>query len=141
MDSSGTSGRNGELCVLVNGESTYEGKQGHTTFMGVSAQTTGSRGLCLHALDIPPGGRDKPHLHEEHESAVYVISGTAGVWHGPGLTEYFVVRAGEFVYVPAGVAHMPMNLSDSDNLRAVVARTDPNEQESVVVLPVPEHID
>ena len=33
-------------------------------------------------------------------------------------------------YIPAGVPHLPANLSDKP-ATAVIARTDPNEQESV----------
>jgi uncharacterized RmlC-like cupin family protein len=45
-----------------------------------------------------------------------------------------VVEAGDFVHIPAGVPHLPANLS-AEPLEAVIARTDPNEQESVVTLP------
>lgn len=44
-------------------------------------------------------------------------------------------RAGEMVYIPAGVPHLPINASADEPVVCVVARTDPNEQESVVVLP------
>ena len=37
-------------------------------------------------------------------------------------------------YIPAGMPHLPANLSDSP-ASAVIARTDPREQESVVLLP------
>jgi uncharacterized RmlC-like cupin family protein len=43
------------------------------------------------------------------------------------------VKAGEFVYIPAGTHHQPYNPTDKP-ARAVIARTDPNEQESVVLL-------
>ena len=45
-----------------------------------------------------------------------------------------MVRAGEIFYIPAGVPHLPANLSDEPAV-AVIARTDPHEQESVVLLP------
>ncbi len=38
------------------------------------------------------------------------------------------------MYIPAGVPHLPANISDAP-CSAVIARTDPNEQESVVLLP------
>jgi uncharacterized RmlC-like cupin family protein len=44
------------------------------------------------------------------------------------------VRAGEMFYIPAGMPHLPANLGDQP-CTAVIARTDPNEQESVVLLP------
>ncbi len=56
------------------------------------------------------------------------------MFYGDGLREHVVVRAGEFLYIPAGVPHLPCN-NGSEPVTAVLARTDPNEQESVVLLP------
>jgi uncharacterized RmlC-like cupin family protein len=39
------------------------------------------------------------------------------------------------MYIPANVPHLPYNMSETEPCIAVVARTDPNEQESVVLLP------
>jgi len=50
-----------------------------------------------------------------------------------------VVRAGDFMYVPPGVPHLPVNRSDVLTV-AVVARTDAREQESVVPLSLPPHL-
>jgi uncharacterized RmlC-like cupin family protein len=122
-------------CRLVRGEGSYRGKQGFEYFEGVSAESVGSRGLCLHRLVLPPGARAEPHLHEDHESAVYVLSGEAVMWHGERLEERMEIRAGDFVHIPAGVPHLPANLSESEPVVAVIARTDPSEQESVVLRP------
>ena len=123
-------------CVVVRGGDggTYDGKQGLTYFAGISAETTGSRGICMHLLTIPPGTRAKAHLHEAHETAIYVLSGDAEMWYGEGLREHLTVGAGEFLYIPAGMPHLPAN-SGAAPCTAVLARTDPNEQESVVLLP------
>ena len=44
--------------------------------------------------------------------------------------------AGAFVYIPAGMPHLPHNTSDSEPAVArSPAHPDPNEQESVVLLP------
>jgi uncharacterized RmlC-like cupin family protein len=41
-------------------------------------------------------------------------------------------EAGDFIFIPADVPHQPVNLSDSEPAHAIVARNDPNEQESVI---------
>jgi uncharacterized RmlC-like cupin family protein len=69
-----------------------------------------------------------------------VLSGEVGMWYGERLEHHMVNRAGDFVYIPANVPHMPYNLSESEPATAVVARTDPNEQESVILLPELERI-
>ncbi len=123
-------------CVLIQPREATESKQGLHYFEGVSAQTAGSKGLCLHVVTIPPMGRAKPHLHQNHESAVYVLSGEAGMWYGEGLKEHVDMRPGDFVYIPANVPHLPYNASPSVPCTGLVARTDPNEQESVTLLPI-----
>ncbi len=122
-------------CRVVRPGEGYEGKQGLSYGAGVSAESAGASGLCLHTLVVPPGGRGKAHLHEHHESAIYVISGRAEMWWGEQLAHHELVEAGDFVYIPAGVPHLPANRSATEPLTAVVALTDPNEQESVVLLP------
>ena len=123
-------------CKVISGRAAYRGKQNLEIFEGISAQSTGSRGLCLHLITIPPGGRAKPHLHEQHESSVYVVSGKAGMWYGDGLREHLSVSAGDFLYIPANTPHLPYNASDTEPCIGVVARTDPNEQESVTLLDI-----
>lgn len=116
-------------------------KQDLGYFAGVSAQNVGATGLSAHLVVIPPGGRARAHLHAHHESAIYVLSGAVVTWFGEGLREFATSRAGEFVYIPADVPHLPVNLSATEPARALVARTDPNEQESVVLLPELDHLD
>lgn len=57
------------------------------------------------------------------------------MWFGEGLREHLEVRAGDYLYIPAGMPHLPYNPSATEVCTAVIARTDPNEQESVVLLP------
>lgn len=122
-------------CKVIRPTHTYEGKQGHTYVEGVSAQSTGAQALCMLTLTIPPGERAKAHMHENHETALYVLSGEGQMWYGDNLEAYCVVKAGEFLYIPAGVPHLPANNSATEPCVAVIARTDPNEQESVTLLP------
>lgn len=121
-------------CRIVRPDSTYHGKQGFSYFAGIAAETVGSQALCMHVLNIPPGGKAKAHLHRSHETAVYLISGEANVWFGDRLEHQAVQKAGEMMYIPAGVPHLPANLGDVPCV-AIIARTDPNEQESVELLP------
>lgn len=122
-------------CTVIRSTEAYEGKQGLTYFAGISAESVGAKAICLHLLTFPPGGRAHAHLHENHETAIYVLSGRAEMWYGEGLREYMVVNTGDFVYIPAGMPHLPGNYSETETCHALIARTDPNEQESVVLLP------
>jgi uncharacterized RmlC-like cupin family protein len=126
-------------CVVIRSARSYDGKQGVSLTSGVSSRTAGAKALCLHVVMIPPGTRGMPHVHEGHESAIYTVSGETEVWHGVGLVKRTVVRAGDFMYIPPGTPHLPVNRSDVMSI-AVVARTDPEEQESVVVVELPQHL-
>lgn len=123
-----------QICHLVRPGETYDGKQGLTYFCGIAAETVGSKSICMHLLTIPPGGRAKAHMHASHETAIYVLEGEAIALYGDRLQHQAVTKAGDLFYIPAGVPHLPINLS-SKPISAVIARTDPNEQESVVLLP------
>jgi uncharacterized RmlC-like cupin family protein len=113
----------------------FEGKQALLYAPGISAESVGAQKIHLQILTIPAGARAKAHKHEDHETAIYILSGKAGTWFGERLEEHFTSEAGDFVYIPAGMPHLPYNLSDTESCVAVIARTDPNEQESVVLLP------
>ena len=56
-------------CKVIRGggaASGYHGKQGLDYFAGVSAESAGSGGICMHLLVMPPGAEAKPHYHENH---------------------------------------------------------------------------
>ena len=123
-----------KACKLIRGGEGFHGKQGLHYFAGISAESAGAEGLCMHLATIPPGGSARPHYHAAHESAIFVLEGTSEMRHGANLEQVMTLQAGDFCYIPAGVPHQPYNPTDKP-VRAVIARTDPREQESVVLLP------
>ncbi len=122
-------------CRVVGAGERYVGRQGTEFVPGVSAQRVGATGICLHLSIIPPGGRAAAHLHAHHETAIYVLEGEVDTWFGEQLDECVTAGPGDFIYIPAGMPHLPVNRSRTEPLTVVLARTDPNEQESVVLLP------
>ncbi|HEX2281632.1 MAG TPA: cupin domain-containing protein [Thermomicrobiales bacterium] len=110
-------------------------KQGLQNIDGVSAEMSGSTGLWLGMIRIPPGARANAHFHEAHETAIYVLEGSGEMWYGDELQEHMTFTAGDFIYIPAGVPHVPANPSATDYVIGIAARTDPNEQESVILAP------
>ena len=120
-------------CKVIRGGTGFHGKQGLDYFSGVSAESAGAKAICMHLLEMPPGASAKPHYHKAHETTIFVLEGAAEMRHGPKLKHVMRVEAGDFIYIPAGVPHQPYNPTDRP-VRAVIARTDPNEQESVVLL-------
>jgi uncharacterized RmlC-like cupin family protein len=106
-------------CRVIRSTEQYQGKQGPSYAAGVSTESVGSRGIWLGLITMPPGSRTKAHLHDGHETAIYME----------------IARAGDYLYIPAGVSHVAVNRSQTEPVIAVGARTDPSEQESVRLQP------
>ena len=123
------------VCKIVHAGTPFIGKQGFAYAPAISAETVGASAIHMQLLTMPPGARARAHKHESHETAIYVLSGEGGMYYGERLEQHLVARPGEFLYIPANVPHQPYNVSETEPCVAVVARTDPNEQESVVLLP------
>lgn len=122
-------------CAVVRAGTPFIGKQGFSYAPAVSAESVGASAIHMQLLTMPPGARAKAHKHQAHETAIYVLSGEGAMYYGDRLQHHLIARPGDFVYIPANVPHLPYNASQTQPVLAVVARTDPNEQESVVLLP------
>jgi uncharacterized RmlC-like cupin family protein len=101
----------------------FHGKQGLDYFAGVSAESAGSRAICMHIVELPPGASARPHYHEAHETAIFMLEGVTEMRHGPDLEQVMRVEDGDFLYIPAGVPHQPYNPTDSTARAVIAART------------------
>jgi uncharacterized RmlC-like cupin family protein len=119
--------------ITVRPKESFISKQQLPNFEGISAQSAGTQHLCMHLVVIPPGGRAVAHYHDGHETTIYIIKGRAETKFGDTLEQSSINEAGDFIFIPPNVPHQPINLSDTEEVIAVVARNDPNEQESVVL--------
>jgi uncharacterized RmlC-like cupin family protein len=117
--------------VTVRPEKGVMTRQRLSYFMGISAATAGAKGICMHMVVIPPGASSEPHRHVGYETAIYVLDGRVETRYGAGLQQTVINQAGDFVFIAPDVPHQAFNLSTTEPVRAIVARNDPNEQESV----------
>ena len=118
--------------VLVRPNEETVSKQRLPYFVGISGQSAGATKLSMNMVIIPPGGAAEPHIHQGYETAIYIVKGQVDTRFGPGLRESLVVREGDFLFIAADVPHQPVNTSNTEPAIAIVARNDPNEQESVI---------
>ncbi len=126
-------------CRKLKAGKSYTGKQGFAYFEGISREAVGADSICMHILRVPPGGRAKAHKHENHETAIYILEGNAIMYWGEALENRMETAPGDLVYIPADVPHLPINPGKTEAV-AVIARTDPHEQESVVLMPELERL-
>lgn len=106
-------------------------KQRLPYFVEISGQTVNASGLSMHLVVIPPGARAEPHIHIGYETGIYVLEGVVCTRWGDELEYEVVSQAGDFLFVPPGVPHEAINLSETEPARAVVARNHPAEQDMV----------
>jgi uncharacterized RmlC-like cupin family protein len=119
--------------VTIRPTETIMTRQQLPNFVGISEATAGAKHLSMNLVIIPPGGAAQPHLHRGYETAIYLLSGRVETRYGLGLRNSVINEAGDFIFIPADVPHQPVNLSATEPAHAVVARSDPNEQENVVI--------
>lgn len=123
---------------VIHPTATTETNQGLPNFVGISGKNAGTKHISMNKVIIPPGKSAKAHIHKGYESVVYIIKGRVKTLYGEGLKKSVINEAGDFLYIPADLPHKPINLSDTEAAEAIVARTDPNEQESVEQIAEPE---
>ena len=66
---------NGTKGAIVRGGAKFTSEQGSDYEPGVSAETVGSQNVFMAVVTLPPGRRTKAHVHEVHETALYMVSG------------------------------------------------------------------
>jgi uncharacterized RmlC-like cupin family protein len=120
---------------VVRASAGYRAEQGSDYEPGISAETVGSRVIWLGMISLPPGKRTKAHVHEHHETGLYMLSGDSiELWTGDALEYREAVRPGDYIYVPANVIRVAVNRSREPAV-FIGARNERTAQESVVIRP------
>jgi uncharacterized RmlC-like cupin family protein len=122
----------GEI-ITVRPDVPIETIQKLPNYVGISEKTAGATGISMNIVVIPPSAKAQPHYHEGFETAIYLLKGEVQTFYGEGLAKSVTNKQGDFIFIPAGVPHQPVNLSSATEAIALVSRNDPNEQESVQV--------
>ena len=76
---------------------------------------------------VPPGAVAYAHVHVGFEVMLYILEGRVRHEYGDRLKSAVENTAGDFIYIEPGVPHEVFNLSDTEPVVAVVARSDADE--------------
>lgn len=109
-----------------------EAKRNFHYFEGISSSNTGSTQIAMQRLVIPPGAKATPHSHDGYETAIYILRGRVETKFGEKLEQSIFSEKGDFVFIPPFVAHQPINLSDTEEAEAIIARSIAAEQEPTI---------
>lgn len=122
----------GDGIHVIRGSGNCRGWNGIRYKVGMSAKNVGSTKLSMNVATIPPGGVAYAHIHVDFELMLYILQGRVQHEYGPGLTKVVENEAGDFIYIEPGVPHEVFNLSDTEEVVAVVARSDADEWQNIV---------
>ncbi|MDL1900561.1 cupin domain-containing protein [Anaerolineae bacterium CFX9] len=100
--------------------------------LGMSGKNVGSKSLSMNVATIPPGGVAYAHIHVDFEVMLYILEGRVRHIYGKGLRKTIDNEAGDFIFIEPGVPHEVYNLSDSEPVVAIVARSSADEWDNII---------
>jgi uncharacterized RmlC-like cupin family protein len=124
-----------EGIFVIRGADTTRGWNGIRYKTGLSAKNVGAKQLSMNVATIPPGGVAYAHIHVDFEVMLYIMEGRVRHEYGPDLSLSVENAAGDFIFIEPGVPHEVCNVSDTEPVVAVVARSDASEWEHIVDYP------
>ena len=125
----------GDGILCVRNPETHRGWNGIRYKTGMSAKNVGSGKLSMNIAIVPPGAVAFAHIHVDFEVMLFILEGSVRHEYGENLEQSVDNSAGDFIFIQPGVPHEVINLSDTEPVIAVVARSDATEWENIVDYP------
>ena len=122
---------------VVRGGGGARGWNGIRYKTGLSAKNVAAKHLSMNVATIPPGGVAAAHIHVDFEVMLYILHGRVRHEYGPALESVVENQAGDFIFIEPGVPHEVFNVSDTEPVVAVVARSDASEWEHIIAFERP----
>ncbi len=117
---------------VIRGGGNVRGWNGIQYKAGLSAKNVRAHHLSMNVATIPPGGVAAAHIHVDFEVMLYILAGRVRHEYGPNLERSVENQAGDFIFIEPGVPHEVFNVSDTEPVVAVVARSDASEWEHII---------
>ena len=99
---------------------------------GLSGKNTPATKLSMNRAYIPPGGVAKAHIHVDFDVMIYLLKGSVRHEYGDGCRKSVVHEAGDMFYIEPGLPHEVFNVSDKEEVHALVARSDASEWQNII---------
>src|SRR6516165_7253398 len=125
----------GDGVFVIRGSDNCRSWNGIQYKPGLSGKNVGAKKLSMNVATIPPGGVAFAHIHVDFEVMLYILEGAVRHEYGPALEHKVDNVAGDFIFIEPGVPHEVCNLSATEPVVAVVARSDASEWEHIVDFP------
>jgi uncharacterized RmlC-like cupin family protein len=105
--------------------------------VGISEKTVGAKDFSMNVATVPPGGIAKAHIHVGFEVGLYILKGKLKHIYGERLEKTIYNQAGDFIYIEPGMPHEVYNLSDTEEVVAVVCRTSAQQWDDIIPYEAP----
>ncbi len=125
----------GDGILCVRNPETHRGWNGIRYKTGISAKNVGSKKLSMNVATVPPGAVAYAHIHVDFEVMLFILQGHVRHEYGENLEKSIENHAGDFIFIEPGVPHEVINLSDTEPIVAVVARSDSSEWDNIIDYP------
>jgi uncharacterized RmlC-like cupin family protein len=122
----------GQGILTIRASETFRGWNNIRYKVGLSGKNVGARKLSMNVATIPPGGVAYAHIHVDFEVMLYILAGRVRHEYGPALEHVLENEAGDFIFIEPGIPHEVFNMSQTEPVMAVVARSDASEWENIV---------
>ena len=99
---------------------------GAVRISGVSPQHTPATKIWYGQVSNEPGYRSFPHHHGEAETGGYVLRGRGRIYFGVHYEDFIDMTEGDWVFVPPYMPHVEANMSTTEELVWLTARTPEN---------------
>lgn len=87
---------------------------------GINTETVTDAALTMGHTIIPPGGRNQRHYHVNTAAGMYIMKGRLRMFVGPDIdVKEVVAEEGDFVFMPQGMIHGLLNLSDTESAELI----------------------
>lgn len=117
---------------VIRGGGSERGWNGIRYKLGMSSRNTNAKELSMNVARVPPSAIAFAHIHVDFEVMLYILQGKVRHAYGPGLTQIIDNQAGDFIFIEPGIPHEVYNLSDTEEVVAVVARSRADEWDNII---------
>lgn len=117
------------------GGENFRGWNGIKYKAGLSAKNVNAKRLSMNVATVAPGAVAYAHIHDGFELMLYIMQGKVKHIFGEDLKHTIENEAGDFIFIEPGCPHEVYNLSDSEPVIAVVARSDADEWQKIIPYP------
>ena len=117
------------------GGQNFRGWNGIKYKAGLSSKNVNAKHLSMNVATVAPGAVAYAHIHDGFELMLYIMQGNVRHIFGEDLIHTVDNEAGDFIFIEPGVPHEVYNLSETEPVIAVVARSDADEWQKIIPYP------